>query len=241
MHQLQRVLVIVCVGVILSGCGGAQSVTPGSSDGVQSEPFRWNALGKSDVDMVTDIHVHQNLNYLRLLMVKLYRRNPSEWRKNGSPNLEAAVRRVFGPPIRWTFPELQGKRSVQSMQLAFEDGYQGDRVLALVAGIGGMLMDAYNGKQEVFLIDQLDPQKLYDSARNIEIAAWKLGHDRDPEGRLYLLANETSGPVTNLSFERLMGKMIALQDSMARIVADTTNRRVKKAIQFMATKMFIPI
>ena len=56
------------------------------------------------------------------------------------------------------------------MRLAFEESYEGDRVLALIEGLRGMVLDAYNGQQEFYLLDELDPQKLYNAARNIEIA-----------------------------------------------------------------------
>jgi hypothetical protein len=127
------------------------------------------------------------------------------------------------------------------MRLAFDENYHGDRVLALMEGLRGMLLDSYNGKREFFLMDELDPQKLYNAARNIEIAAWKLNNDRNAEGELFLIANELAGPVQNLSFERLLGKMIAVQDSTARFVAQSTNRKIKNVIQSIASMVFIPI
>jgi hypothetical protein len=126
------------------------------------------------------------------------------------------------------------------MRLAFDETYRGDRVLALMEGLRGMLLDSYNGKREFYLLDELDPQKLHNAARNVEIAVWKLSNDRGGDDRLYLLSNEM-GAVNNLSFERLFGKIIALQDSMARIVADATNRRIKNVIQSAASAVFIGI
>lgn len=45
----------------------------------------------------------------------------------------------------------------------------------------------------------------------------------------------------NISYERLFGKMIAMQDTMAVIVAGKTNRTISKVIQRMATAVFLPI
>ena len=53
-----------------------------------------------------------------------------------------------------------------------------------------MVFISYNGKTELYLTDVLDPQKLYNSARNIEIAAWKLAHAHDARGEPLLLSNE---------------------------------------------------
>jgi len=41
--------------------------------------------------------------------------------------------------------------------------------------------------------------------------------------------------------ERLVGKLVALQDHFAQIVADTSNRRSKNVIQSVASAVFFPI
>jgi len=212
-----------------------------SNSPVKTRTFKLDNLAKGDVDMVLEVQLNYSLEYLEGLMEKLYKRNPKELRKGGWSSRTAAKRRVFGPERTGSFPALMDKRSVDAMRLAFDDDYQGDRVLALMEGLRGMLLDSYNGKRELFLMDELDPQKLYNAARNIEITVWKLNNDRNFEGQLFLLSNETQGPVQNLSFERLFGKMIAVQDSTARFVAETTNRRIKNVIQSIAKAVFIPI
>jgi len=104
-----------------------------------------------------------------------------------------------------------------------------------------MVLDSYNGQQEFYLMDELDPQKMHNAARNVEIAVWKLSNDKNTKGQLYLLSNEMSDAATNLSFERLFGKIIALQDSMAVIVSDATNRHIKNVIQSAASAVFMGI
>jgi hypothetical protein len=198
-------------------------------------------IARSDVDMVAEIQIRFSMEHLRELMEKLYRRNPREWRKGGAASLEQAVERVFGTARSGRFPELRQQRGSDAIMLTFDERYRGDRVLAFVEGLRGMILAAHNGKQTFYLTDELDPQKLYNAARNIEIAAWKLGHTRDSAGRLFLVSNETAGPVINLSYERLLGKLIALQDGMARIVAQSGNRRIKTIIQSLASAVFMPI
>jgi hypothetical protein len=209
--------------------------------GVKTRPFKMEHLAKSDADLIMEIQISYSMEHLRQLTEKLYRRNPKEWRKGGQASLEKAVARIFGPQRTGYYPQLRGNRSIESMRLAFDENYRGDRVLALVEGLRGMILDSYNGKQELYILDELDPQKLYHAARNIEIAIWKLSNDRDSQGQLFLISNETNGPIRNLSFERLFGKLIALQDSSARIVAETTNRRIKNVIQSVAQAVFFPI
>jgi len=208
---------------------------------IESKPFQFKNIAKSDVDLVAETHLQLTLAQLKILMEKLYWRNPQELRKRGGISIDRVVGKVFGPDRPAEFPELQGKRSIDSMRLAFQNSYRGDRVLALIEGLRGMVLDSYNGQHEFYLADELDPQKMYNAARNVEIAVWKLSNDRDAEDRLYLLSNEISDESPNLSFERLFGKIIALQDSMAAIVSDATNRRIKNVIQSAASAVFMGI
>jgi len=233
----RQTLFFLSLVILLAGC----TLPNRNSSSISDRPFQIQDLAKSDVDLVLEMQINYSLEYLKELMTKLYKRNPKEWRKSGAASPKQAINRVFGPGRAINFPELQGKRSVEAMRLAFDESFYGDRVLALVEGVRGMLLDSYNGKRVFFLLDELDPQRLYNAARNIEIAAWKLNHDRNGEGQLFLITNELSGPVQNLSFERLLGKMIGVQDSTARFVAQSTNRRVKNVIQSIASAVFIPI
>ena len=228
---------IALLVLLLLGCNGNSAKDPL----FEPRPFQLKDLAKSDVDLVAETHLKQTLALLETLMKKLYLRNPQELRRRGIADVERAVKQVFGPIRQASFPELRGQRAIESMRLAFRENYAGDRVLALVEGLRGMVLDSYNGQQEFYLPDELDPQKIYNVARNIEIAVWKLSNDRDAEGRLYLLTNDLTGAVPNLSFERLFGKVIALQDGMAVVVSDATNRRIKNVIQSAASAVFMGI
>ena len=203
--------------------------------------MRLSDLGKSDVDQVTEIHLQQARDHLATLMRKLYRRNPSQWRSAGRPSAEFVVRRVFRGPRVPDFVELGRKRGIDAVRLAFEEGYAGDRVLALIAGLAAMLDRAYGDRREFFLLDTLDPQKLYNSARNLEIAAWQLRTKLNASGQPLLLSNSLPGEAANLSFERLFGKLISLQDTLALVVAGRSNRTIRKVVQRMATAVFLPL
>lgn len=228
---------LLILPLLLIGCGSA----PDRNSPIKTRQFQMDDIAKSDVDMVAEIQIRFSMEHLRELMEKLYRRNPREWRKGGAASLERAVDRVFGIGRTGHFPELQQKRGTDAVMLTFDEDYRGDRVLAFIEGLRGMILAAHNDKQTFYLTDELDPQKLYNAARNIEIATWKLGHTRDSAGRLFLVSNQMVGPVINLSYERLFGKLIALQDGMARIVAQSSNRRIKTIIQSVASAVFMPI
>ena len=221
---------------LLAGC-----VATGTTPRKPVSGFDPNQIAKSDIDRVAEAHQREVFASLKLLAEKLYRRNPREWRKGGQPSLEAAVARIFESNHGWKFAELENKRGTDAIHLAFREDFAGDRVLAFVAGLGGMVQTAFNDKTELFLIDDLDPQALFNAARNVEIAVWKLSNATAPSGELWLLSNEGAGPVRNLSFEREFGKVIGNLDLLSKIIADKTNRIVAKVFQNVATAIFLPV
>ena len=225
------------ISLILSACNQSNTKT----DGPSVKEFNFETLAKSDIGVVLEVHVHEARTLLRTLMEKLYKRNPRELKKSIYPPAEENIDRLFEQRHGWNFPELKGKRGIDSIRLTFADEYKNDRVFAFIAGLTYMVMSSYGYKTEFYLFDTADPQNLYNSARNIEIAVWKLGHDYDRNDELYLYSNSLQGEMANLSYERIFGKLIALQDTMAIIIAGKTSRTLIKIIQRMATAVFLPI
>ena len=220
---------LVCCCIALSGC-----VT--QSKDVEQRAFQISSLVKTDIDSVAEMHQKVVLDSLAQLATKLYKRNPREWRKGGHESLESAVADI----TQFPFPEVDGKSSIDCIRLAFNDDYPGDRVRAFIVGLETMILNAYDGDREFFIPDLLDPQKLYDSARNIELASWLIRTKKNAYGELFLLSSGETEPVVNSSFPRLYGKMINAQDMLALIVADTSNRQIKLVLQSVAAA-FIPI
>ena len=236
----------IALCVLLTACAASPSYPPaapgtGNRQAPAERDFKLADVAKSDVDLVTEVNVRECLASARLLMEKLYRRNPREWRKGGFASMDAALARAFDPRLRFAFAELSGAQGTEAIVLALRPDYAGDRVFAFGVGLASMVFVAYGGKTVFYLTDTLDPQKLYNSARNVEIAAWKLANARDARGELLILSNEMAGDVPNLSFEREFGKMIAYQDLMAQIAAQRTNRTIRRVVQGIATAVFLPI
>ncbi|MDD5249165.1 MAG: hypothetical protein PHY45_09275 [Rhodocyclaceae bacterium] len=227
-------LLAAAFSAVLTACTATSGSGPQGTTG-----FDPAQLAKTDVDRITDAHRREIFASLHLLAEKLYRRNPREWRKSAA-SVEAAVGRIFEPRYAWRLPEFEGKWGTELVLLGLREDYRGDRVAAFIGGLGGMLHAAFEEKTEFFVTDDLDPQKLYNSARNVEIAAWKLAQAHDAEGRPLLLSNEMN-PEYNLSFEREFGKMIGNLDLLTDVVADKTHRGIVKAIQSVASFMFLPV
>jgi hypothetical protein len=214
--------------MILAGCSGTQQ-------DVKRRSFDICSLVKNDIDLVTETHQRVVFAALKDLAVKLYKRNPREWKKEGHKSLEDAVTALTSDP----FPSVDGKISIDCIRLAFDEDFHGDRVKAFVAGLETMVLNSYDGHRSFYIYNMLDAQKLYNSARNIELASWLIRTKYDSNNKLFLLSSG-EGDEVNLSFERLFGKAINAQDMMAQIMADRTNRTIKNVIQTLATA-FIPI
>lgn len=227
--------------IFLSACASATLQTDSKKHPPVSSDLKITSFAKTDIDSVAEIHQQESFGHLRTLMEKLYRRNPREWKKSGQPSMESAMARAFDAGYDWRFPELKGKRGAECVYLAFDESYQGDRVLAFIGGLATMIKVSFNDKTELYVLDELDSQKLYNSARNVEIAVWKLSSTRDSRGELFLFSNENDGNSHNMSFEREFGKLIAQQDTLARIIAEKTNRTIVRAIQSVGTVLFLPI
>ena len=212
-------------------------------DGTNSErPLTLSGIAKGDIDDVTELAQRETIASLKRLTEKLYRRNPAELQKNSAPTLEAAVANLFGPFNHWHLSSRRNLDWQASINDAFSEGFAGDRIEALMKGLLTMVMASYSHKTEVYVLDSLDPQKLYNAARNIEIIVWRLSHAKNASGEVLLLSNGVdANDVANLSFEREFGKLIATQDLIARVIEDKTNRAIRFAVINVASLAFLPI
>jgi hypothetical protein len=138
-------------------------------------------------------------------------------------------------------PEINNLYGIDALKLAFDEEYQGDRVFALMVAITGMIHASYNYREEFFMLNEIDSQKLYNSARNLEKIAWQLHNFKTSNGELFILTDSMNEGIINLSYERLFGKMIATQDMLAEIVAQTTDRTINRIVLSVATAPFLPI
>jgi len=219
-----RLLLIALVLLFLCACGG----------------YELKNLAKSDIDLVTDQFITKTREDVSELVVMLYKRNPEQLAKNPGMTIEGRLAQLKVRRYKLQFLELEYNQGIDAMNLAFNPSFTGDRVFALTVGLGSMLRQAYAYQPEMFLPDQLDAQVLLTSAQNVEMLVWKLKNARKPNGEHYIITYEKSGVVDNLSFERLFGEIIVLQEMMAGIVGDSDNRTVTGAV-YAVSKVFIPL
>jgi hypothetical protein len=225
----------------LSACAANLSTTAKQIP-QRSDRSSANQLIKNDFDRMADVELAENTQSLRVLMTKLYKRNPQQLVKSTADPADKMVDWVFDGELQhhYKFKEIDHKQGIDAIFLAFDVNYQGDRVLPFIVGLHTMLLKAHGNKKDFYLTDSIDPQNIYNVARNIEIAAWKLSTSRDANGNLFLLTNELSMTDRNLSFEREFGKMIGRTDLYAISLAEKSQRLISRIMQSIATAAFLP-
>lgn len=226
---------LLCMCAALAGCASAP--TPhGEVKGVSTSG---KEMAQSDTNRIATIGMRDNLDSLYLLMDKLYRRNPAEWKKTAASREDAVKRVRTAIEERQAWPGLQGQRDIKALSLALTPDFSGDRVAAFIYASSDMIITAHNGKTEFFLIDSLDAQHLYNAARNIEIAIWLMGSRRDASGKVLLVSDDISESARNLSFEREFGKIVGRLDLLAEFVTEKYRRAGITYVQSLVGGSFL--
>lgn len=251
MKTTLNIAMLIVISVLLSACasssGSKENSNAISSNAKpipeQQDRSAINQLAKADFDRLADVEIRENTESLRVLMLKLYKRNPHELQKSTSDPAEKMITWVFDGSAQhqYQFSEINNLNSTDAIFLAFKPEYAGDRVLAFIVGLHTMLLKAHNNKTDFYFTDNIDPQRIYNVARNIEIAAWKLSNARNANGALYLLTNELSETEKNLTFEREFGKIIGRTDLFAVALAEKSQRLISRVMQNLATALFLPL
>ncbi len=197
-----------------------------------------NSLAKTDIDMVSDTSLREMNRLMEELLVKLYERNPRELDNVRGMSIGQRQNQIFDAPGRLIFKELNNRQGTDALNLAFNPDFHGDRVFALMTGLVGMVRSSYNWQNEQFMFDSLDEQKLFNSARNIEVLALRLSKTRDASGAFLLRSDNQVVEDEDLNYERLFGKMIAIQDMMAFTVVGKWDRGVNYVLQ---KAVFLPM
>ena len=243
-HKSKSCIAYLLSTLLLTACATNSPLDNTSKKSVpeQKDKSAINQFVKADIDRMADVEVRENIQSLRLLMLKLYKRNPQELKKSTSDSAEKMITWVFegGTQHHYQFAELNNLVMTDAIFLTFNPDFKGDRVLAFIVGLHTMLLKAHNDKTDFYFTDSIDPQRVYNVARNIEIAVWKLSNARDANGTLYLLTNEINDHEKNLSFEREFGKVIGRTELYAIALAEKSQRMISRVVQNLATALFLP-
>ena len=208
----------------LGGCAGSAPTTRGV---VRGHDFQPAELLQSEGNRVAHNAMQANQRSLLLLADKLYRRNPAEWRKSAATRETALAQLELALLSAQPWAPLAGQRDVA----ALSPDFAGDRVAAFIVACADTIVTAHGGKREFYYLDGVDPQHLYNAARNMEVALWILNSRRDAQGQPLLLANDIGPDSRNLSFEREFGKIIGRLDLLASYATERYRRAVIGYVQ----------
>lgn len=216
-------VVLLLIATLLAGCG---------------QSFEPRRLAQSDTQLVVE-RVREQLDAdLIQLQQKLYKRNPIQLKRGGSYTQAQRERMMLKT---FDYPELGNRQDVAAIRLAFEPDFDGDRVFAFTYGLASLIDKSYGLKREFVLFDSVDEVAVFNSARNIDVAAYLLRTRREPSGAPYLYADGVDGTLLNASFSQLLGGMAAKQDVVADMLSDGDQRRVNSVARSVVTTVFLPI
>ena len=201
---------------------------------MQGAEFSSGELLQSEANRITQNAMTANHRSLMLLADKLYRRNPAEWRKSAATRETALAQLELALLSAQLWAPLAGQRDVA----ALSPDFAGDRVAAFIVACADTIVTAHGGKREFYYLDGVDPQHIYNAARNMETALWVLNTRRGANGQPLLLANEIGPDTRNLRFEREFGKIIGRLDLLATY---TTERYRRAAISYAQGVVAAPI
>ncbi|SFS14934.1 hypothetical protein SAMN05216570_3185 [Dyella sp. OK004] len=229
----------LCLSCV-AGCSAFKPTSAVNGHVVPESKMTKGQWVESDPNRIANLEIRDNLATLYQLMDKLYKRNPSQWKKSGATSQARAEARVKQAiETRQPLPGLDGQRDIAAMTLALDTTYAGDRVGTLIYGLGDMLVTAHGGKTRLYLIDGVDAQRVYNAARNVEITMWMLAQRKGKDGQPLLVSNELSESGRNLSFERLFGTMIGRTDLVAEFAAEKYRRSAINYVQSFLGGQFL--
>ena len=198
-------------------------------------------IAKTDIDIITEIHVNNAKENIEDLIIKLYKLNPIYLRKNEKFNNVSEVIIDIFKDIDVKKIDKTGKDNINLILKGFNHDFNGDRIYYICKGLYGMINASYNYKNKFYLTDpKLDAQKLMNTAINIETLVWRLSNAKN-NGELLIKTNNINKNKINLSFERLFGKLINNQENMARIISSQQGRIIQKAAKGIVSSIFLPI
>ena len=224
---------ILLCSALLYGC---LSVGPQTPERRQSDHLVQTLL-KSDANKMVELSLLSSRAQLRELARQLYQHNPPQLQRPGALGMEASIRLLFDSEHDFQLPGLQGRRGGAAIEQALNPEYAGDRVFAFVAGLLYMIDVSYGGKSEFYFYESPNAQLLYNSARNLELAAWRLHSTVAADGAPLL----QSGGIANPGFALQFGKLIATQDNLSRFITAQGGRLVRKVLRPLSSAAFLPL
>lgn len=217
MSPCPKPLLAAVLALCLAGCSAFQSTE-------RAQAYANSEWLQSGANRIANLALRDNLESIRRVQLSLYRRNPREWRKWAASQADAIDRTWEAAMESKPWPALRGATGIDAVRMAFDTGFKGDRVAALVIGWAAMLRQANGNTWSQSMIDGVDAENSYRVARNMEISLWLISSKSDADGQPLLLATEIGERGRNLVVDRELSKVVARLDLLAA-QADEKYRR----------------
>ena len=120
-------ILIILIFLLLTGCANN---TLKNKDTTQYDRSSISQFGKTDFDRMADYEIRENIESLKILMVKFYKKNPKELRKTSSDNAEIVTNWVFNAKHDWKFKSINFAQGTDALNQVFDESFEGDRVLS---------------------------------------------------------------------------------------------------------------
>lgn len=198
-------------------------------------------LLQTDANRVATIAMRNNLHGLYILLEKLYKRNPREWRKT-SNSLENARKLVFDTIENdLSFPGLNNKKSIEALYISMDPDFTGDRAGAFIYGLATMIIIAHGDHTKFYISDVVNAQYIYNAARNVEIAQWILMQRKDANNQPLLISNEISKKGYNLTFAIELAKISGRLDLVSEMLDERFRRVGTNYVHNLLFLTFLPV
>ena len=118
-------------------------------------------IAKTDIDIVTELHVLNANEYVEELVIKLYKLNPIYINKNKKFDKVSDVIIDIFKEVDINKIDKTGKSNIDYILKGFDKNFSGDRIYFICKGLYGMINASYNYKKKFYLTDKkLNAQKL---------------------------------------------------------------------------------
>ncbi len=205
---LTHLTVVLSFFLYATGCSATKK-TPAPYGEVEGNNMHTQELLQSDVNRIATISVRNNLVYLQRIKAVLYELNPDSLTQSGLSAEESE--RLFWQALQQRKPLIADQeewRGLKAVEVALSDEFKGDWVALYSFGLTDILLNGFNYRTDLYLINGMDSQKLYNSARELEVATQML-RTRASKKRIIPDQNKDA------RIERAIGAVVATVDLLA--------------------------
>ena len=106
-------------------------------------------IAKTDVDIITEIHVSNANNYIEDLIIKLYKVNPKYISRNQKFDTVSSVIIDIFKDVDKSKLDKTGQENIDLILKGFNKDFNGDRIYYICKGLYGMINASYNYKRKI--------------------------------------------------------------------------------------------